>query len=231
MDYRRKILLVDGEQQDIDYISAKLRSCDFDVITATTGKGGREMAESHCPDMVLLGLTLPDVDGLKVLREIREWSDMPVIALSEDSDEIATVEALDSGADDFIPKTVGIRELISRIKAAFRHSAGTGREDVRRRYTVGSLEIDYDKYRAFIAGKDAELTQNEFKIVALLGKYAGKVLTYEYIITQLWGPNARGDNQILRVNIANIRRKIEENTAKPRYIFTEAGIGYRMADK
>ncbi len=233
MKNKRKILLIEPDRHICERVRSLLELNGYDVLTANAGSTAKGIAESHCPDLVLLSPVLPDVDGMTLLRDIREWSDVPVIIITEQADELTAVEAFENGADDCILRTIGTKELLSRIKVAFRHCYAGNSGDVIHDdlYKVGSLVIDYGKYRAYIAGKDAELTQNEFKIVALLGKFAGKVLPYEYIITQLWGPNARGDNQILRVNMANIRRKIEENTSRPRYIFTEVGVGYRMAEK
>lgn len=232
MNNRRKILIVNRERQVCDYVKPALENKGYDVITASTGREGKAMAESHCPDLILLGRELPDLNGVNVIREIREWSEMPVIMFSSGG-ESAVVEALENGADDFVTVPFRMGELLSRINLAFRHTAGVTLSSAvhDNRYEVGNLVIDYEKYRVYIGGRDVSLTQNEFKIVALLGKNAGRVIPYDYIITQLWGPNVCGDNQILRVNMANIRRKIEEDTSRPRYIFTETGVGYRMADK
>ena len=143
------------------------------------------------------------------------------------------VSALDLGADDYLEKPFGTSELLARIRTAIRHTRTTLENSSiasSGKYVIGNLTIDYDKHHVLVRGKDVHLTLNEFKIVALLGKYAGKVLTYDYIIREIWGPKAKADNQVLRVNMANIRRKIENNPASPEYIFTEIGVGYRMLD-
>ena len=176
---------------------------------------------------------LPDMDGMKILQGVREWSSMPVIVVSARTHERDKVEALDLGADDYITKPFGTSELLARIRTAIRHTRSGipnqqgGQTGV---FKAGGLTIDYDKHRVFIDGVDAGLTQNEYKIVSLLGKYAGKVMTYDYIIKEIWGPNMKNDNRILRVNMANIRRKIEKNPAEPQYIFTEVGVGYRIVE-
>ena len=191
------------------------------------------MMASHCPDVVLLDLGLPDMDGMDVLRSLRSWSLMPVVVVSARTDEREKVRALDAGADDYITKPFGTSELLARIRTAIRHTRTTSaNEAIARdnRFTARGLTIDYDKYRVYVDGKDANLTQNEFKLVALLGRYAGRVLTYDYLIREIWGPNKTCDNQILRVNMANIRRKIEKNPAEPQYIFTEVGVGFRMIE-
>ena len=155
---------------------------------------------------------------------------MVVSARSHEKDKVA---ALDMGADDYLTKPFGTDELLARVRAAIRHTrTASGNDEVARQgtYTVGDMVIDYNKHQVLINGVNAKLTLSEFRIVALLGKFAGKVLTYDYIIRELWGPRAGNDNQILRVNMANIRRKIEKNPAEPQYIFTEVGVGYRMAE-
>ena len=143
------------------------------------------------------------------------------------------MDALDAGADDYIVKPFGTSELLARIRTAIRHTRThlpNGEIAQSGQFRAKGLVIDYDKHQALINGENAHLTQNEYKLVSLLGKYAGRVLTYDFIIRQLWGPKAKNDNQILRVNMANIRRKIEKNPAQPEYIFTEIGVGYRMVD-
>ncbi len=232
MAIKRKILMVQQSISVSEAMKLRLESDGYDVIIAYTGKEAKEMAESHCPDLVLLDLALPDVDSVSFVKELHGWSQAPVIVMSTSEDVQFMTDALDNGADDFILKPFSISELLSRIRVVLRNSIhdGSNAENIRsNKLTVGSLLIDYDQYRVFISGEDAHLTQNEFKMVALLGKNAGRVITYEYLMTQLWGPNVQMDNQILRVNMANIRRKIESDTAHPRYIMTVSGVGYRMA--
>ena len=191
------------------------------------------MISSHCPDLVILDLGLPDMDGLEILRSLRSWSSLPVVVVSARDHERDKVAALDLGADDYLTKPFGTDELLARVRAAIRHTrTASGNDEVARQgtYTVGDMVIDYNKHQVLINGVNAKLTLSEFRIVALLGKHAGKVLTYDYIIKELWGPRASGDNQILRVNMANIRRKIEKNPAEPEYLFTEVGVGYRLAE-
>ncbi len=233
MAIKTKILVVEDERSISNFISAVLKANDFDVITAHSGQEAYSMITSHCPDAVLLDLGLPDVDGMSIIRAVRGWSKLPIIVVSARSHERDKVEALDAGADDYITKPFGTSELMARIRTAIRHTrtadafGSIGDTGI---FTTGGLTVDYNKHRAFIDGKDAQLTPNEYKLVSLLAKYAGRVLTYDFLIKELWGPGAGGDNQILRVNMANIRRKIEKNPAMPQYIFTEVGVGYRMAD-
>lgn len=191
------------------------------------------MVTSQCPDVVILDLGLPDMDGMTILKNVRQWSSMPVLVVSARTHEKDKVAALDAGADDYITKPFGTSELLARVRTAIRHARATvlSAEGMQTgQFRAGDLLIDYDKHRVYVGDRDVNLTQNEYKIVSLLGKYAGKVLTYDFIIKEIWGPNMQNDNRILRVNMANIRRKMENNPAQPQYIFTEVGVGYRIVD-
>lgn len=233
MSVKDKVLIVEDEKSISNFMRTILEANNYDVISAATGKEANAMITSHCPDVIILDLGLPDADGLDILRSVRSWSSMPIIVVSARTHERDKVEALDIGADDYITKPFGTSELLARIRVAIRHTRTASlNHNVAQsgKFKAGDFVIDYDKYRVYISGKDANLTQNEFKLVSLLGRYAGKVLTYDFIIKELWGPNAKTDNQILRVNMANIRRKIEKNPAEPQYIFTEVGVGYRMIE-
>ena len=233
MEIKDRVLVVEDDKRISNFIKTVLEANNYDVIVAQTGAEAYSMVTSQCPDVVILDLGLPDMDGMKILQGVREWSAMPVIVVSARTHERDKVEALDLGADDYITKPFGTSELLARIRTAIRHTRSGipnqpgGQTGV---FKSGGLTIDYDKHRVFIAGVDAGLTQNEYKIVSLLGKYAGKVMTYDYIIKEIWGPNMKNDNRILRVNMANIRRKIEKNPAEPQYIFTEVGVGYRIVE-
>ena len=192
MNIREKILVIEDEKSIAHFISTILTANGYDAMRASSGAEAMSMISSHCPDLVILDLGLPDMDGLDILRQLRGW-----------------------------------------VRTAIRHTrTSSGNSEIAQQgtYTVGELTIDYNKHQVLIRGENAKLTLSEFRIVALLGKHAGRVLTYDYIIKELWGPRASGDNQILRVNMANIRRKIEKNPAEPEYLFTEVGVGYRMAE-
>ncbi len=233
MEIKDRVLVVEDDKRISNFIKTVLEANNYDVIVAQTGAEAYSMVTSQCPDVVILDLGLPDMDGMKILKGVREWSAMPVIVVSARTHERDKVEALDLGADDYITKPFGTSELLARIRTAIRHTRSGipnqpgGQSGV---FKSGGLTIDYDKHRVFVDDVDAGLTQNEYKIVSLLGKYAGKVMTYDYIIKEIWGPNMKNDNRILRVNMANIRRKIEKNPAEPQYIFTEVGVGYRIVE-
>lgn len=233
MNIKDRVLIVEDDKNIGTFIQTILQANNYDVMIATSGKEAYSLITSRCPDVVLLDLGLPDMDGMDILREIRAWSSMPIIVVSARTHETDKVEALDMGADDYISKPFGTSELLARIRAAIRRFRGTNKNQDGKQYLSflnGKLIIDHDKHRVFINGEDANLTQNEFRLVSLLGKYSGKVLTYDFIIKEIWGPNMTGDNRILRVNMANIRRKIEENPGNPQFIFTEVGVGYRIVE-
>ena len=233
MNIREKVLIVEDEKGISQFIAAALSSRGYEAIQAHTGSEALTIISSHCPDLVILDLGLPDMDGLSILEQLRAWSSLPVVVVSARSHEKDKVTALDLGADDYLTKPFGTDELLARVRAAIRHTRTvSGNDEIAQKgtYTVGDLVVDFNKHQALVRGKNVRLTLSEFRIVALLAKYAGKVLTYDFNIKELWGPRAGGDNQILRVNMANIRRKIEENPAEPRYLFTEVGVGYRMAE-
>ena len=228
-----KILIVEDEANIRSFIKANLETSDYQVLCAETCELGMMMYASHHPDLIVLDLGLPDRDGMSLIQEVRKTDTVPIIVLSARSNERDKVEALDLGANDYITKPFGTDELLARVRTAIRHTRTvSGNDEIARNgtYTVGDLVIDYNKHQVRVRGENVHLTLSEFRIVALLGKYAGKVLTYDFIIKELWGPRASGDNQILRVNMANIRRKIEKNPAEPEYLFTEMGVGYRMAE-
>ena len=233
MALKERILIVEDEASIVKLLRTVLAANEYEVIEASTAAEAKTLISSHCPEVILLDLGLPDMDGNDLLRSLREWSSTPVIVISARSDESDKVLAIDLGADDYITKPFGTSELLARIRMAIRHSHAMRHNDRIARtgkFKSGGLVIDYNKYRVYVDDRDAQLTQGEYRIVALLGRYAGRVLTYDFIMKELWGPGSTGDNKILRVNMANIRRKIEKTSTAPQYIFTEVGVGYRMAD-
>lgn len=226
-----KILVIEDEKAILRFISNTLEKNDYTVLRAETGEEGLSMIESHCPNLVILDLGLPDMDGVEVLQKIRTWAYIPVIIVSARTMEKDKVRALDLGADDYITKPFGTDELLARIRTALRHTrTGNMNQEIvdKGTYTVGGLTVDFNQHIVTVDGVNANLTLMEYRIVELLAKYSGKVLTYDFLIKELWGPRAGKDNQILRVNMANIRRKIEKNPASPEYLFTEVGVGYRL---
>ncbi len=230
------ILVVEDEHTISNFICRALVSSGYKVLTAASGQEALTLFFSHRPDMVLLDLGLPDMDGLEVLEQIRAdvQEEAPVIILTARDRESEKVKALDMGANDYIVKPFGVPEMLARIRATLRHAKRVKEAiqgERRERYQVGDLVVDTASHQVFAAGQEIHLTQNEFKIVELLCIHAGKVLTYDYLLKQVWGPYTAGGNQILRVNMANIRRKLGENPSEPKYILTELGVGYRLLDE
>lgn len=225
------VLVVEDEQYILKVLETMLSADGYRVITAQNGASARSQAFSHMPDVVLLDLGLPDTDGIRLLRELREQITLPVIVVSARNMEQDKVAALDNGADDYITKPFSAPELLARIRAVLRRRSAVaeGPSDV---YTVGGFSIDFDKRVVTVDGETVRLTQVEYRIVELIARQPGKVLTYSYIINHIWGPYADAENnRILRVNMSNIRRKIEHDRMASQYIFTEIGVGYRMAEK
>ena len=232
MMIKDSILIIEDEERILRYMSMILERGGYKILKAHSGEEAFLMIESHCPNLIILDLGLPDLDGMEVLKRLRSWSAIPVLVVSARTTEQDKVLALDAGADDYICKPFGTEEFLARIRTALRHvrNAG-GNEEILTKgtYTVRDLVIDFDRHRVTLAGTDVKLTAAEYRIVELLGRYSGKVLTYDFLMKELWGPRAGKNNQILRVNMANIRRKIEQNPANPTYLFTEVGVGYRLA--
>ncbi len=233
MNIKEKILVVEDEKSIAHFISTVLNNNGYEAMRARTGQEALSMVSSHCPDLIILDLGLPDMDGMDLLKNIRSWSGLPIVVVSARSHERDKVAALDAGADDYLTKPFGTAELLARVRTAIRHTRTVSANTeiaLQGTYSVGDLVVDFNKHQALVRGENVKLTLSEFRIVSLLAKHAGKVLTYDFIMKELWGPRAGGDNQILRVNMANIRRKIEDNPAEPKYLFTEVGVGYRIAE-
>ena len=232
MTHKLSILLVEDEKNICDFISTSLSAQDYRISTAHRGKEALPIITSQCPDLILLDLGLPDMDGMEIIRQVRTWSSVPIIVLSARTQEQEKVRALDLGADDYLTKPIGTSELLARIRTALRHSnrLNTDSPLYKRPFHAKGLTIDFEKHLVSVDGKDVHLTQIEFKIISLLAQNSGRVMTYDTIISNIWGPYADDDNSILRVNMAHIRRKLEQNPAEPQYVFTEIGIGYRMIE-
>ncbi|MDD6655694.1 MAG: response regulator [Lachnospiraceae bacterium] len=232
MNPKHEILLIEDERNICNFIMTTLKSNDYKVNYALNASTGLSLAASVCPDLILLDLGLPDMDGIDVIKNIRNWSNVPIIVISARTQEREKVEALDAGADDYITKPFGTSELMARIRTALRRYTVNNNAPLssQSKYVAKELMIDYEKHVITICGTIVHFTQIEYKILTYLSKNAGKVITYDALISHVWGPFADSNNRILRVNMANIRRKLESNPADPQYIFTEIGIGYRMID-
>ena len=231
MANKQTILVFEDEKNIGNYIDTILNSNEYKVLRAMNGRTGLSLCTSHHPEVILLDLGLPDLDGMEVLQQIRGFSSVPIIVISARTQEKEKVEALDGGADDYRTKPFGAEELLARIRTALRHRLQTGQSQTQDLiYSKDGLVIDFERRLVILQGNSIHLTQIEYKLVSLLAQNAGRVLTYDFILKEIWGPYADTDNQILRVNMANIRRKLEANPAEPHYIFTEIGVGYRMLE-
>ena len=229
-----RLLYAEDERDLNEVVTRTLLKNHYSVDSCFDGEEALDCLAAAEYDAVILDIMMPRVDGLTVLSRLRaRGSRVPVLLLTARDGVSDRVKGLDSGADDYLVKPFGTSELLARIRTAIRHTRTTlSNTQIAQsgKFVTGDLTIDYDKHQVLMHGENAGLTVNEYKIVALLGKYAGKVLTYDFIIRELWGPKAKTDNQILRVNMANIRRKIEPTPGNPQYIFTEVGVGYRMRE-
>lgn len=228
------IIIIEDEKNICTFIQSTLEQHNYKVVTASNGQEGLSLISSLCPDVILLDLGLPDIDGIDVIKNVRIWTSIPIIVISARAYEQEKVAALDFGADDYITKPFGTDELLARIRTTLRHGktsfSAKGGAIVQNPYRCNGLEINFDRRLVTLNGKQIHLTQIEYKLVSLLAENSGRVLTYDFIISRIWGPYADSNNQILRVNMAHIRRKLESNPAQPHYIFTEIGVGYRMQE-
>ncbi len=233
MSIKENILVIEDDSGISKFLKATLNANGYDVTTTETGADALSLISSNRPDVILLDLGLPDMDGNDIIRQVRQWTKTPIIVISARSTETDKANALDLGADDYIIKPFGTIELMARIRASLRHTRTAIDNDeiaLTGVYKVGDLTVDFKKRKVYRAGEDTRLTSNEFRIVSMLSSHPGQVLTYKHMLTELWGPSSTSDNKILRVHMANIRRKIEPNPTEPRYIFTDVGVGYRMAE-
>lgn len=226
------ILLIEDEKNISNFMNKVLTAHEYHVISSFNGRDGLSVISSRCPDVILLDLGLPDMDGMEIIRQVRSWSNSPIIVISARTLEQEKVAALDSGADDYITKPFGTSELLARIRTSLRHSNKLNSDGAlySKPYQALDLLIDFEKHLVLLSGEQLHLTPIEYRIVTYLAQNSGKVLTYHAIMQNVWGPYIDDNNKILRVNMANIRRKLEKNPGEPTYIFTEIGVGYRMIE-
>jgi two-component system KDP operon response regulator KdpE len=222
-----RILVVDDEAAIRRFLRTALDTGEFSLHQAENGHAALAAAVAIKPDVILLDLGLPDMDGVEVIGRIREWSQVPIIVLSVREREDDKVKALDAGADDYITKPFGIGELIARVRVALRRSLQQVPEPV---YRINELEVDLPRRRVTVRGAEVQLTPTEYDLLRLLVTHAGKVLTHSQILRQIWGVAYVEQPHVLRVNISNLRHKIETDPSRPRYIIIEPGVGYRLKD-
>lgn len=227
-----KIIVIDSDRRAQRLITGILDK-DYEVFPTLSISEGYSAIASISPDIIILDPLYPKKEGTALIKSVREWSDCSIIAVSENSSERAAVSIIDAGADDYIRKPFFSAELKARVEACVRRiktlEAAKGIHSGNY-YLSGELKLEYDTRRVTLCSEDIHLTKNEFKILSLLCRYSGKVLTYDYILKSVWGPKADSGTGILRVNVANLRRKLEADPLSPKYLFTENGVGYRVAE-
>lgn len=230
-NYNESILIVEDDAQIRNFIKYSLEKEGYQSFVACNAQGCLTALLSEKIDLVILDLGLPDFDGMEVIKKVREWSEIPIIVVSARDQDKEKVLALDIGADDYLTKPFSATELLARIRVAIRHLYKKGIVNVQVFFEVGELKIDYEKHLVYLRGEKVHVTPNEYNLLVLLSKNAGKVITTGSILKEIWGANYGTDTQALRALMAGLRRKIEAIPAKPRYILTEIGIGYRLVDE
>jgi two-component system KDP operon response regulator KdpE len=223
-----RVLIIEDEPQMQKFLHASLTSGGYKTLEAASGREGIDLARTHNPDLVLLDLGLPDMDGMDVTKELRTWSTKPIIVISARGQEEDKVGALDVGADDYLTKPFGMNELMARMRVALRHASRAKEESTEPMLKIGDLEIDLDRRRVTSSGREVHLTPNEYKLFAYLMKHAGKVLTHRQLLKEVWGPAYASQTHYLRVYMVQLRHKLETDAARPRYLVTEPGVGYRL---
>jgi two-component system, OmpR family, KDP operon response regulator KdpE len=219
-----RILVVDDERSIRRFLKASLGS-QFTILEATNGEEALSAVAGEHPDIVILDLGLPDIDGVEVTRRLREWSQIPIIVVSVREQEKDKINALDAGADDYLTKPFGVGELMARLRVALRRSAQTDNEPV---FTTGSLVVDMNQRQVRVNDREVALTPTEYDLLRTLVKHAGKVLTHDQLLRAVWGTAYESETHMLQVNISNLRRKIEQDPSRPIYIVTEPGVGYKL---
>jgi two-component system KDP operon response regulator KdpE len=226
-DNKPLVLLIEDEPQMRRFLRAMLQGNAYRLVEAETGEQGITFAAQYNPDIVLLDLGLPDLDGIDVTKRLREWSQLPIIVLSARGREDDKIAALDAGADDYLTKPFGAGELLARMRVALRHATRSDQQEVSR-FSFGEIEVDLARRQVLCQGGEVHLTPIEYKLLIELIRHAGKVLTHRQLLRNVWGPTASSQTHYLRVYMAQLRHKLEQDPARPRFLLTEAGVGYRL---
>jgi len=222
------IIVIEDEPDIRRFLRAALLSSGYRLVEATTGQEGLQAAETRQPDLIILDLGLPDMDGLEVIRQLRAWTAVPIIVLSAKGQETVKVAALDAGADDYIAKPFGVSELLARMRVSLRHADRSAQGGATPVFVTGDLQVDFAQRRVRVKGKDVHLTPIEYRLLTTLAKHAGKVLTRNQFFMEVWGRAYADQVHYLHVHMAQLRRKLESNPTRPRYLLTEPGVGYRL---
>jgi len=223
------VVLIEDEPQIRRFLRVTLTGQGYRLFEATTGADGLVEVGSRQPDVVIVDLGLPDIDGIDVIRRLREWTAVPIIVLSARGQERDKVTALDAGADDYVSKPFGASELVARIRVALRHTAGASHEADDATFKVGELRMDLLRRQVFVGDREVRLTPIEYKLLTTLVRHAGKVVTHQQLLREVWGPTHTDQAHYVRVYMAHLRHKLEAEPARPRYLLTEPGVGYRLA--
>ena len=223
-----RILLIEDEPEIRRFLRSTLPEHGYHLIEASTGKDALVQAAAQNPDMILLDLGLPDMDGLDIVRSLRTWTQAPILILSARDQEQVKVTALDLGADDYVTKPFGVQELLARMRTAHRHAVQATTDAGESTFTAGDIRVDLLRRQVFVAEKEVHLTPIEYKLLATLIRHAGKVVTHRQLLKDVWGPLHVEESHYLRVYMRQLRNKLEQNPAHPRYLTTELGVGYRL---
>jgi len=225
------IVVIEDDPQIRRFLRTGLQSHGFDIEEADSGNRGLAAVANRKPDLAIVDLGLPDVDGVEVVRQLREWTALPVIVLSARAMEGDKIAALDAGADDYLTKPFGLGELLARIRVALRHANASARVDGQGVFEVANLKVDLTRRRVLLDGREVHLTPIEYRLLCVLVRSAGKVMTHRQLLRDVWGPSHVEHNHYLRIYMAALRHKLEADPARPRFLLTEAGVGYRLADE
>ena len=223
-----RVLIVDDDPAIRKFIKANLEARNYQVLLAPDGEEAIKVIESELPDLILLDIMMPKLNGIEVCRRVREWSKIPIIILSAREGEMDKVKCLDCGADDYLTKPFSLRELLARIKAVLRRAQDNSENIIHSQYCRADLEVDLGKNRVILEGKDIVLTKTEYKILSYLVVNAGRVITADQILAKVWGEEYTGDSHMVQVFIARLRKRLKDNSKEPKYIETRSGIGYTM---
>jgi len=222
------VLVIEDEPQIRRFLRATLPAHGYRLLEAETAHDGLTQAAMYQPELIILDLGLPDLDGLEVTRRLREWTTIPILVLSARGQETDKVVALDTGADDYLTKPFGIQELLARMRVALRHATHLTQEPGEPVFTIGELRVDLGHRRVYVANQEVHLTPIEYKLLTVLVRYAGRVVTQRQLLQEVWGPHQTSTTHYVRVYMGQLRHKLEANPARPRYLVTEPGVGYRL---
>ena len=222
------VLVIEDEPQMVRFLRISLATHEYRVLESETAKGGIDQAALHNPDLILLDLGLPDMDGLEVTTRLREWSQTPIIVISARGQDEDKIKALDAGADDYLTKPFSVGELLARMRVALRHASRAASGAQETVFTLGELRVDLSSREVFVGDREVHLTPTEYKLLTTLIKFAGKVVTHRQLLKEVWGPPYVEQTQYLRVYMGQLRHKLEPNPTRPLYLINEPGVGYRL---